>query len=108
MLVVRCMAEVSNSSTEKLTTFRDLRVSEIVLLGIISLFSQIGLTFAYRFSNASYITPFIYLSVVFSYLYGIIIFNEIPNLSSIFGSIIVILAGILLGISEKRIVNGCN
>jgi exosortase len=28
------MAEVSNSSTEKLTTFRDLRVSEIVLLGI--------------------------------------------------------------------------
>ena len=47
-----------------------------------------------RIGEVSVVVPFRYSIIVFAIIYGIIFYNEIPNLSMISGTIIIILTGI--------------
>ncbi|HPQ81036.1 MAG TPA: DMT family transporter [bacterium] len=65
----------------------------IALIGIAATLGQILLVHAYRFGHAATIAPFAYVSVVGSYVSGVLIFGAIPDIQSIAGAAIVIGCG---------------
>lgn len=68
----------------------------LIIAGISGTFAQLLLTYSYKNEEASKVAPFSYVAVIFSFLIGIVLFDEIPDLYSIFGSLLVILSCILL------------
>lgn len=66
----------------------------LCVIGVLTTFYQICMTKAYRFGNASTIAPFSYVSVIGAYIIGILYFNEIPDVWSILGAIIIVASGI--------------
>lgn len=68
----------------------------LIVTGITGTFAQLLLTHAYKNEEASRVAPFSYVSVIFSFLFGMWLFNEKPDLYSLSGSGMVILACILL------------
>ena len=68
----------------------------LVLAGLLGGMGQIFLTSAYRFAPASVVAPFDYASMLFAILIGMFFFNEIPDLRTIGGAALVILAGVII------------
>ena len=62
-------------------------------IGVLVTVAQLALTRSYRFAPAATIAPFGYITVVESYIAGLIIFAEIPDLLSTIGAIVVIIGG---------------
>ncbi len=80
-------------------------VREIVimlLMGSLLTLSQIFLTKAYRYAEASLIAPFAYLSVLWSYGFDILLWRHVPDLWSAIGSAIVIGSGVGIIILSRR------
>ena len=78
----------------------------LIFLGIVGLFSQITLTKAYQLAAASLITLYSYLEIVFSIIFSIFLFKEIPNILSISGASFIIISGYLnyrLRVTEHKI-----
>jgi len=71
--------------------------------GLVGTFAQLLLTHAYKLQEASKIAPFAYTAVVFSFLMGVLFFDEIPNKSSIIGSLLIILSCIFLTRSQRKV-----
>lgn len=67
----------------------------LIFLGIVGLFSQITLTKAYQLAPASLITLYSYLEIVFSIIFSIFLFREMPNIVSISGASFIIISGYL-------------
>ena len=67
----------------------------LFILGLIAFFAQYFLTLAYRNAEASSISLYAYLQIIFCTILGILLFHEIPDLFSIIGALLVILAGYL-------------
>ena len=67
----------------------------LLILGLIAFFAQYFLTLAYRNTEASSISLYAYLQIIFCTIFGIILFHEIPDLFSIAGAILVIFSGYL-------------
>lgn len=61
----------------------------LILSGIFAAIGQFGLTIAYSFAPAREISIFFYSTILFSALFSIIVFNEIPDALSILGYIII-------------------
>jgi len=79
---------------------------ELALLlgvGIAGTAGQVLLTAAYSRERASIVSPFQYLSPVFSYVIGLLLFDEVPTIASIGGGLMVMAAsvGVLLVSREK-------
>ena len=68
----------------------------LILAGLLGGMGQIFLTSAYRFAPASVVAPFDYASMLFAILIGMFFFNEIPDLRTIGGAALVILAGVII------------
>lgn len=68
----------------------------LIITGISGTFAQLLLTYAYKNEEASKVAPFSYVSVIFSFILGMIFFDEIPDGYSLFGSMLVILSCIFL------------
>ncbi len=68
----------------------------LIITGITGTFAQLFLTYAYKNEAASWVAPFSYIAVIFSFILGLILFNEIPDFYSIAGSCLVIISCILL------------
>ena len=79
--------------------YRDMtvyQVSMLLLAGASATIGQYGVTFAYKYAAAKNISVFDYSQVLFSGILGFIFFNELPDLQSLIGYIIVISVGIIL------------
>ena len=79
--------------------YRDMTVfqfSMLLLAGASATVGQYGVTFAYKYAAAKNISVFDYSQVLFSGILGFIFFNELPDLQSLIGYIIVISVGIIL------------
>ena len=79
--------------------YRDMTVyqfSMLLLAGASATIGQYGVTFAYKYAAAKNISVFDYSQVLFSGILGFIFFNELPDLQSLIGYIIVISVGIIL------------
>lgn len=72
------------------------QLSMLVLAGASATIGQYGVTFAYKYAAAKNISVFDYSQVLFSGIFGFIFFNELPDLQSIIGYIIVISVGVIL------------
>ena len=68
----------------------------LILAGASATIGQYGVTFAYKYAAAKNISVFDYSQVLFSGIFGFIFFNELPDLQSIIGYIIVISVGVIL------------
>jgi len=67
----------------------------IVLMGLAGTLGQLALTRAYRIANPGQIGPYVYSSVVYGAALGWFIWGESLLISTIIGSALIILAGIL-------------
>jgi drug/metabolite transporter (DMT)-like permease len=74
----------------------------LILVGIIGGIAQIMLTTAYRLAPASLVAPFDYTAMIFALLIGYFVFEELPTSQMIFGTFVVMLAGIFVVIREIK------
>ena len=75
----------------------------LILAGLLGGFGQIFLTTAYKYSEASMVAPFEYISILFAIVLGYFVFGELPTLTVLVGSLVVISAGILIIWREHRL-----
>lgn len=75
----------------------------LLLAGLLGGFGQIFLTTAYKYSEASMVAPFEYSSILFAIVLGYFVFGELPTLTVLVGSLVVISAGILIIWREHRL-----
>ncbi|MFG6113652.1 DMT family transporter [Halobacillus sp. MO56] len=61
----------------------------LLLAGVFATMGQFGITVAYKFAPAKEISIFFYSTVVFSTLISIVVINQVPDLMSILGYIII-------------------
>ena len=73
------------------------------MIGITGSFGNILITEAYRNSDVSLVTPIKYLNLIFAILFGYLIFNEIPNILTILGSILITISSIIIFSRERKL-----
>ncbi len=61
----------------------------LILAGVFATVGQFGTTLAYKYAPAKDISIFNYTNVVFASILGIIVFNQIPDIYSIIGYVII-------------------
>lgn len=79
---------------------------ELALLigaGLLGGVGQILLTSSYREADASLVAPFDYASMLFALAIGWFVFAEMPTLPMLAGAALIILAGILIILRERRL-----
>lgn len=69
---------------------------QLILISILAALGQILMTMAYTLEEAQRIAPVSYFGVIFATFYGYIFWKEIPDTISIFGGILIIIAGVIL------------
>ena len=75
----------------------------LVLSGILGGMGQILLTESYRHAPVSTIAPFEYTSIVLGIGVGYFYFGELPQASMLFGTAIVIAAGLFIILRERSL-----
>ena len=65
-------------------------------LGLLATIGHFFFIEALKVINASFAAPFVYLTVLLAAFWGFFIYNEIPDKSTILGSFLIILAGIII------------
>jgi len=68
----------------------------MIVVGVLGTAAQLLLTAAYRYAEASIITPLDYSSMIVAALFGYFLFDEIPGLSLWLGAPLVIASGLLI------------
>lgn len=72
---------------------------EILNLLVLGLFSAVGATCfisAYKHAEANFVAPFEYTAMIWAVLFGILVFNDIPDFYTWVGAAIVIAAGLFM------------
>lgn len=67
--------------------------TQIMLLlatGLFASIGQFGITYAYKYSNATEVSIYTYSAIVFGILFGFIFFHEIPDMLNLLGGAIII------------------
>ena len=65
------------------------------ILGFLNSIGEYCLILAYKNDRALFLTPLFYLCLVWSTLYGFFFFNELPDIFSIIGTLMLVSAGLL-------------
>ena len=68
----------------------------LVMVGVIGGVSHLILTESFRFAPASVIAPFDYVSMLWAFILGYILFGELPDHYTIGGAVVVIAAGLFV------------
>jgi len=71
-------------------------VLPLILVIFFGLVAQITLTHAFQLVPASLISPCLYIQIIFGIIFGLVLFNEIPDLLSIIGAVIILISGFLI------------
>ena len=77
-----------------LPTLKDLFL--LSLLGILGGLANLWLTQSYKFSDVSLVTPLKYLALVFAIIFGYLIWDEVPSLRTLIGSLLVIISSVII------------
>lgn len=78
--------------------FTPLRMQDIiavVAMGVAMSVAQVSISYAYRFAQASKISVYMYTQNLFSLFIGVLFFKEMPNMITLVGGCLIILAGIM-------------
>lgn len=73
----------------------------MLLAGLSFIAGQVFLTLAYRNAPASEISMFDYIGLIIAAIYGLFLFNELPDILSVLGYLIIILASFLNILNKK-------
>jgi drug/metabolite transporter (DMT)-like permease len=82
-----------------------LSLPQVLLLcaaGLLGGAGQIAMTFSYRLAEASLLAPLDYLAFVWASLLGFVFFREVPGIPQLCGSAVIIVAGLLIMIDQRR------
>jgi len=71
-------------------------VLALILVAFFGLIAQITLTHAFQLVPASLISPCLYIQIIFGIIFGLVLFNEIPDLLSLIGAVIILTSGFLI------------
>lgn len=74
----------------------------LVLIGIFATLGQFAMTFAYRFSPASEVSFYSYFHIIFAAAADFLVFNEIVDLWSIIGGLIILAISFILFLNLKN------
>ncbi|OGP08611.1 MAG: hypothetical protein A2048_08970 [Deltaproteobacteria bacterium GWA2_45_12] len=66
----------------------------VIGIGLCGTVAQLCMTYSYKFIDASVVSPYSYFGVIFSALWGLLFWKEIPDLLSILGALLIISCGI--------------
>jgi S-adenosylmethionine uptake transporter len=77
-------------------------VALLILAGFFGGCGQILLTESYRYADVSAVAPFEYTSIIWATIVGYVAFGELPDRTLLFGTVIVIGAGIYILYRENR------
>lgn len=83
----------------------NLNIKNIIIMflaGLSFILGQIFLTLAYKNAPASEISMFTYIGLFIAAIYGLFIFNEIPDIYSILGYLIILFSSILNTLNKKN------
>ncbi|MCA8882755.1 MAG: DMT family transporter [Rhodobacteraceae bacterium] len=75
----------------------------LILAGLLGGVAQIFLTSGYRVAEASTVAPFEYASMLVSLVLGYAVFDETPTRQVLIGAAVVILAGVVIILRERRL-----
>ncbi|MDG2339929.1 MAG: DMT family transporter [Paracoccaceae bacterium] len=75
----------------------------LVASGIVGGVAQLFITTAFRYSDASVLAPFDYISILFSMIVGYFWFTEVPTRPMLIGASLVVLSGVLIILRERQI-----
>jgi len=74
----------------------------LIASGVLYALFQMLLILSVKYASTTTISPFIYLAVVFSGIIDWMVWNEVPNALTIFGSLLVIVAAIISTVHLKK------
>ncbi|MGL4490686.1 MAG: DMT family transporter [Rhizobiaceae bacterium] len=74
----------------------------IVFVGVLTMAGFFGYVQAYRLAPPSFVAPFEYSALIWAVVLGFSFFNDIPNVPTLWGSAIIVMAGFFLGWQERR------
>ncbi len=74
----------------------------LVGIGLMAAVGQIGLTYAYSYAKASEVSVFNYSGIPFAMLLGALFLRQPVTVSALAGSVLVILAGVISFLGERR------
>ena len=77
-----------------LPTFKDFIL--LSLVGILGGVANLLLSQSYKLSEVSLVTPLKYLALIFGIIFGYLIWNEIPTMTTLIGSLLVILSSVII------------
>ena len=66
------------------------------LIGIFGGVANLWLSQSYKYSEVSLVTPLKYLALVFAIIFGYLIWEEIPTIKTLVGSILVIISTLII------------
>jgi drug/metabolite transporter (DMT)-like permease len=73
----------------------------LILLGLGGGLGQYYQTMAYRYAPAMVLAPMLYSAMIWSVLYGILLFNETPTIGFLVGSILIVGSGLYVLLAKK-------
>ncbi len=77
----------------------------LVLVGLIAAIGHLLLTNAFKYADASVLAPFQYVELIVAALLGWALFNDIPTVTTIIGTLILVFSGMYIFRRENRIEN---
>jgi len=77
----------------------------ILLLAITSFLRGIGDVQAYNYGEAAVLAPITYLRLIIVGIFGYLVWEEVPNTSTLLGAFVIICAAIYIGQREARVKN---
>ena len=77
-----------------LPTFKDFIL--LSLVGILGGVANLLLSQSYKLSEVSLVTPLKYLALIFGIIFGYLIWDEIPTITTLIGSLLVILSSVII------------
>jgi drug/metabolite transporter (DMT)-like permease len=75
----------------------------VLAIGVATFYAQIWLTVALHHSPATLVSPFSYFTPVFSFLFGLIFWNEKVATSIIIGAVLIIFSGVMICLKEAAL-----
>jgi len=89
-------------SANELTSLSIYEIQVLIGVGVTAGIGQIGMTRAYHAAKAAYIGAFSYSTVVMSWIYGLLIFDETLSFWDMIGTLLIVSSGIVLAITSPK------
>ena len=68
----------------------------LIACGVFGTIAQVFLTYSYKSAEASIVSPYSYSTVLFSFIFGLIFWNEIPDIWSFAGGGLIVMSGLFI------------